>query len=118
MKTRSRQSPTIRKIKYGIYIVTAIAGAGLMFYFNVKRENTLRTIQERRLLIQEQFDSDPRFKGLTFGIDRNMQVSTVTGNVASEQDAKDLRQMVFKLRPFTGTYNWRIDVEVKGGRQP
>ena len=116
MKFMGLQSKTVRRLKYAVYIFTAISIAAVMFYMNFKRERTLRTIQERRLLIQEQFDADPRFRGITIGIDRAMQVSTVTGVVATADDAKELKKTVTKMRPFSGTYNWYFDVDVKETR--
>jgi len=115
MKSRGLQSRTrtLRRIKYVVYITVALLVAAFMIYMNFKREQKLQLIQVRRLLVQEQFESDPRFKNITTGIDRSMFVSTVNGTVASDEDFKELNKLISNIRPFPGTYNWRIEVEIK-----
>ncbi|MEI8341068.1 MAG: hypothetical protein WCH43_05960 [Verrucomicrobiota bacterium] len=113
MKSRGPRARTLRRVKYIIYVTAALLAAALMFYLNLKRERKLLLVQQRRLLVQEQFDSDPRFKGISTGIDRGMQVSTITGSVATPDDYRELTKKLSKIPPFPGTFNWRIDVEIR-----
>ena len=118
MTSRGSHGRNKRRAKYVIYTVGAIAMAALMFYINFRRESNLQRVQERFALVQEQFEANPKFRNITTGIDKRMLVSTATGSVASKQDLKELNQMLSKTPPFPGTYNWRIEVEIRGGGNP
>jgi hypothetical protein len=118
MTSRGSHARNKRRAKYAIYAVGAIAVAALMFYINFRREGHLQRVQERFALVQEQFEANPKFRNITTGIDRRMLVSTASGTVASKEDLKELNQMLSKTPPFPGTYNWRIEVEIRVGRNP
>ena len=113
MKRRHMRSSTLQTVKHATLIFIAVSVVGLMIYLNMRHVNRLLLMQERKALMQEQIEQDPRFKKVAAGVDSAASVSVLSGSVESEEDLRDLQKIIFKKPPLPGTFGWRVDVEVR-----
>ena len=103
----------MRRMRYFLLGATVIGVATLMFYLNLRHDRNLQEVLVREQQIQEQFQTDPRFKEVIMKSDSFKAVSTINGYVATQADLMALETMVSKIPPFSGTYKWVVSVQVR-----
>ena len=112
MKLRHVHAGTKQRITQAIYITATVVVTGMMFYLNYRHERNLNETRRRVALLQEQINNDPRVNKVALHIDREAEVSIVSGTVSSPADLKALTDKLFSTPPLPGTHQWKTDVEV------